>query len=94
MREHSSPESIDFEQKPIKIESLNERDVIVNRKSFLKLLFPMYRFRSSFFYVHNKMYIYMLVNRSYTHIYFFHHHIYVHNNRRIGGKQPLKKRRS
>ncbi len=31
MREYFSCEPIDFEQKPIRIESLNEQDVIVNK---------------------------------------------------------------
>jgi len=30
-REHFSLAPIDFEQKPIQIESLNERDIIVNK---------------------------------------------------------------
>jgi len=39
-REHFSLAPIDFEQKPIQIESLNERDVIVNKQIFLNLHFP------------------------------------------------------
>jgi hypothetical protein len=46
IREHFSREPIDFEEKPIKIESLNERDIIVNKNIFLLKLFFSYSFYS------------------------------------------------
>jgi hypothetical protein len=42
MREHFSHKPIDFEQKPIKIESLNERDIIVNKTNFENYFFYLY----------------------------------------------------
>jgi hypothetical protein len=93
-REHFSLAPIDFEQKPILIESLNERDVIVNLKIyfFLENLFYLL-IRFFFFYVHNKIHIYMVEIQHYIHIYFILHHIYVHKVKKIGGKQRLNKRK-
>ena len=89
-REHFSTIPIDFEQKSILIQSLNERDLIVN-KNKNKLISLNSLFRYFYFYVHNKMYIYMKENQHYTHIYFIHQHIYVYKIKNIDGKQQLNK---
>jgi len=74
----------------ILIQSLNERDVIVNKNKY-KLIFLNSLFRFFYFYVHNKMYIYMKENQHYIHIYYIHQQIYVHKIKNIGGKQQLNK---
>jgi len=69
IREHFSHEPINFEEKPIKIESLNERDIIVNKTIFIKIIFFFFHFIQIFLLLCAQQNVHLHTNESILHPY-------------------------
>ena len=69
IREHFSHEPIDFEEKPIQIESLNERDIIVNKTIFFVNYFFLIHFIQIFLLLCAQQNVHLHSNESILHPY-------------------------